>query len=249
MGRVLDALKEIESRPKTPRTAATKHPTATDGTKPASRRMAAVEPAVPPPDDPRYREIVSAVLSRLTLHGGTVFLMAGFSDEEPRGGQWAALYPSLARHVEGGLLVVEAARRGQGLGERFDARGGYGLANVLAGQVAWQNAVHGTTHQGLYLLPARGEASSSDGTTAGDWRVASTADWSPLAAQWRHAHRLVVVDAILSTPREMADWAAVCDAVVLFARLEVTPRREVRRAIRAIQNRGAQILGCVLLES
>jgi len=251
MGRMLEALKVIETQPGLSRpvpTTAVEEPAA----------VAEVENTAPQPIgdrdrstplDPRYRDVVGAVLAQVAVRSDMVLLVAGLADGEPRGGQLAALYPQLAAQVDGGVVVVDADLAGASLAERFDRRRDHGLADVLAGRAAWRDVVCKTEHAGLNLLPGKRGQNCFSGvgpTNRSQKRVLTP--FSTLLAELRQHYRLVLVDTVLSTPGEMGPWATICDAVLLAARLEVTPRREVRQAIRAIRAQGGQILGCVLLE-
>ena len=232
MGQLLEALKQIEERSPLSRPAAPipVESLATVDRDTTSRRgdcrAATADQDRLAPVDPRYRELIGAILCQVALHEHTVLLIAGFGDDEPRGGQLAGLYPPLSEHIDGGLLVVDVDFRGAPLAERFDLRHGHGLADVLTEGVPWQDVVQGTRHSGLYLLPGkRGqEPFAGDGPESASHKRFLTPfaprpdDLSEMLAQLRNAHRLVVLDTILSTPQEMAAWATLCDAAVLAVR-------------------------------
>ncbi len=263
MGQLLEALKQIEdrsplSRPAEPIPVESLASVDQDTTsRRGDRRAATADQDRHAPVDPRYRELIGAILCQVALHDHTVLLIAGFGDDEPRGGQLAGLYPLLGEQIDGGLLVVDVDFRNAPLAERFDLRHGHGLADVLTKGAAWQDVVQGTRHTGLYLLPGgkRGQEPFAGNGPEGTSHKRFLTPFSPrlddlsgTLAELRHAHRLVVLDTILSTPQEMAAWATRCDAAVLAVRLGVTPRRHVRQTIRAIQARGGAVLGCVLLQ-
>ncbi|MBN1591371.1 MAG: hypothetical protein JW888_17795 [Pirellulales bacterium] len=243
MGQLLEALKQIEDRSPLPRPVkpvAVEELATMDHSAASDRRARVESENQPTPIDPRYRELLGTILSQMALGNEMALLVAGFAADEARGGQLAAMYPLLARQVEGGLLVVDADSRHASLGERFDFPHEHGLADVLAGRVRWQDVVRAARHAGLYLLPG-----SPRSTGQVPFRPN---DLSSLLPELRQAHRLVIVDTVLSTTQEIAGWAAICDAVLLTLRLGVTPRRQVRHAIDAIQARNGSVLGCVLLE-
>jgi len=267
MGRMLEALRQLENRSALCRSAGTavversvvrEQPPAAVVEKPAvveepaivEEPVAAEKPGAavqdqPRPIDPRYRQIAGTILSQLTVGNGSVVLVAGFAGDGTRGGQLAAIYPQLAGHMERGLLVVAADFGGASLAERSDLCCEHGLADVLAGRVGWQDAIRETAHPGLFLLPGKWDQASYRHKS---FRKAVPIRLAEVLGELRLAHRPVVVDAVLSSPREMGDWAAMCDAVVLLARLGVTPRRLVRETVGAIRAGGGHVLGCVLLE-
>lgn len=201
------------------------------------------------PLDPRYREVLGIILAQVAARGDTVLLVAGFADEESSGGQLAELYAKLAGQIEGGVLVVDADMANASLAERLGAVEENGPTEMLDVHADWSNAVHKTRYPGLSLVPARkcpGLPSDGDHKSISGKRL--TVPFAALVSDLRATHRLVVVDALFSTPQEVGQWAAMCDAALVVARLEITPRKQIRQAIREIRMHGAQVLGCILLE-
>ncbi|HBO45811.1 MAG TPA: hypothetical protein DD670_18190, partial [Planctomycetaceae bacterium] len=98
------------------------------------------------PVDPRYRELLGAILARMNVRGDMVLLMAGLDEDERRGGQLAAFYPLLGSRIEGGILVVDADHRNAGVTRLLEPLPNTGLRDVLAGNVSWQNAIRETRH-------------------------------------------------------------------------------------------------------
>jgi hypothetical protein len=246
MGHLLEALKQIESRtglheaahvPVVPQRREEKPAPAAPPSKP---RPAAVEDEQVLPIDPRYRELLGAILSQVAVRGNLSLLIAGFAENEPRGGQLASFYPLLASRIEDGILVVDADLRNAGVTGRFDLAEGGGPGDVIAGQSSWEDAVRSTQHSQLSVLPA--------GSVGDDEDRHDSRKLAPCLSELRKLHHLVVVDTILDSPKEMARWSEICDSTVLAVRLGVTPRRLVRETIEAIRARGGDVLGCVLLE-
>ena len=95
MGQLLKALEEIENRSPLSRPA---EPVAIESlasvdedTTPRrdDRRAAIVDQEERALADPRYRELIEAILSQVATRDRTVLLMAGFAEDEPRAGQLA----------------------------------------------------------------------------------------------------------------------------------------------------------------
>ncbi|MBN2217361.1 MAG: hypothetical protein JW719_08285 [Pirellulales bacterium] len=211
--------------------------------------LAAEEPHPSAPLDPRYREVLGMILAQVAARGHTVLLVAGFADEESSGGQLAELYAKLAGQIEDGVLVVDADLANASLAERLGADAEHGPTKLLEIHADWTNAVRETRYPGLYLMPGRkcpGLPSDVDHKPISGNRLA--APFAALVSELRETHRLVLVDALFSTPQEMGSWAAMCDAALVVARLEITPRKQIRQAIRQIRARGAGVLGCILLD-
>ncbi|NLE37401.1 MAG: CpsD/CapB family tyrosine-protein kinase [Pirellulaceae bacterium] len=189
------------------------------------------------PVDPRYRELLGAILARMNVQGDTTLLVAGMAEDEPRGGQLAAFYPLLASRVDGGILVVDADERNAGATRLLGLNPRIALRDVLAGNASWQDAIRETRHPGLFVLPEVPDPTPLDPT-----------DLSALIGVLRESHHLVIVDAVPSSPKAAARWSIVCDAAVLAIRLGVASRRRVRKTLDALAARGTDVVGCVLLE-
>ena len=241
MGRMLDALRQLDEQTHSFHTTEPNvidTPVVPETSAPVDHVPEMLSSKETVPLDPRFREVIGAILSQVALRDSTILLMAGFASDEPKGGQLAAVYPPLAERIDGSMLVVDADSSHGPLADRLHLSNQTGLNDVLFQNVPWREAVQDTGHADLQILPAGKKQKKS----------CSPELLASLLDQWRQTYRLIILDAILASPKETAQWAALCDATLLTVRLSTTPRQEVQRTIEAIRSQAASILGCVLLD-
>jgi Mrp family chromosome partitioning ATPase len=158
----------------------------------------------------------------------------------------AALAVALASQVTGQILAVDATLDEAGLARHLapECEAGEqpraGLADVLAGKVAWQQAVRNTRFGHLDVLPGQAvQAEEPSGPPAARWGAA--------LHQFRQEYQFVLigVSPADAAAKAIARWA---DATYLLIHPGRTGRRAARRAVRTLRQCGGRVLGCLLVE-
>jgi Mrp family chromosome partitioning ATPase len=207
------------------------------------------EPAAPSPDTARDCPPECAAAAARILQDfppgrpGALW----FASPEPAGRATAAvasLAAALACQVTGEILLVDGDLRFPGLAQHFsgtataDSPDGLGFVDVLLGRSCWEDVIRRTGIRHLDLLPGRilGDEESS---------AAGAAQWGAVLSDLRRAYQLVLIDG-----PAIGDFAAepavrCADAVYLVIGLGRTGRRATRRAVAALREAGARVLGCV----
>ena len=200
------------------------------------------EPSIDEPsiDEPaEHGELARNVLKHLSADRG-IIMVTSPGDREGKTSILASLAPALAREVSGEVLAMDADFRAPGLAGRFGVWDDRGLVEVLLGMADWTEVVRKTSLDNLSILPG-GRIPSDDGSLPDDVQFA------PLFDSLRRRFQVTLVDSSSLAYADVASLSHFCDGTLLAVRLGRTSRRAVRRAIRAIENSGGRVLGCVLV--
>jgi Mrp family chromosome partitioning ATPase len=204
----------------------------------------AVEPAAPrpqtPPDD-RYGLLADRILDQLTPTRPAVLMFTSPDDGHGKTTTLRALAPKLAERVSGEVLLVDASLGTPDLAEQFGVPAVAGLSEVLEGRMAWSDAVCPTGVEHLSLLPA-GRRDVPGETAAEKW------DLGGLLRHLVHHYGLILVDTASLVHADAAFAAQSCEGTYLIVRLDRTPRRLAREAVRAIEQGHGRLLGCIAIE-
>ena len=144
-------------------------------------------------------------------------------------------------HAEHGrrTLLIDADLRRPSIHRRFQTESGFGLSNVLTGEVTWQQAVRSSGQADLSILAA-GHPSrrASDLIGRGLYEVLDEAS---------REYDLVIVDAPpLLGFSESLQMAALVDGVLVVVKAGATSRSAVRAVVTALTRLRAHIVGIVL---
>jgi capsular exopolysaccharide synthesis family protein len=114
-----------------------------------------------------------------------------------------------------------------------------GLSDVLAGSIAWQDAVQATTVEGLSVLPC-GKLPPNPAELLG------SAHMSDLLAAWAQEYEQVLLDSPpLLAVADASLLASKCDRLLLVVRAYQTPREPIERALIALSTVHASVMGVV----
>jgi Mrp family chromosome partitioning ATPase len=134
------------------------------------------------------------------------------------------------------LVVVDANRIRPAAAQRLGLGDALGLAEVLEGKVALEQAVQATIQPGLCVLPAG----------------AATQDtpWSPEAMRWvlawlRQRFDVVLVDAPSAESKELCTLIPAVDAVYLVLDSGATDQQQVGALTRQIAQMGSRVGGVI----
>jgi Mrp family chromosome partitioning ATPase len=156
------------------------------------------------------------------------------------------------------------------LGSHFGVPSDPGLADVLCGRAAWEEAIGPTEIPSLFVLPAgrtpeeKGDSPHLCEAPFGPFRQMGTVPFfrpgdpmaggllpadrlEPLLEQWCGRFRLVLVDAPSLVWPEAASLARHFHGTYLALRLGRTRKRALRRAVQALEAAGGRLLGSILL--
>ncbi len=162
----------------------------------------------------------------------------------------AALAVALASQVTGQLLAIDGTHGDTGLARLLAAKPDAGeescpgLADVLTGKAAWQQAVRSTRLPNIEMLPGQPLEKETDGEP-----FPPPADrWAAALRQFRQQYQFVLIGV---SPGDnpaapaMARWA---DATYLLIRPGHTGQRAARQAVRTLRRCGGRVLGCLLID-
>lgn len=138
------------------------------------------------------------------------------------------------------VCLVDADMRRPSVHRYLELERGPGLAEVLAGEISWRDAVRPTENPQLQVIPA-GVLRSSAGDALG------TAEAQDLIDQLTASFDLVIFD--LPPALAVADvetFAHRLDAVLLLYRSGGLPRDAVSLAATKLRQAGAKLVGCVM---
>ena len=205
--------------------------------------------------DSRHVDLAANILTQLPVDGPVSLLFAATASGGVFASSLVPLFSTLAERVEGRTLVVECDYRHAALARRFSVKPKFGLAEVLSSRATWPTAVCRTEQAGLDILCSRALASGLDQSKFEAGRSIlgekSSASWAILQKMLEEMHeqyRLVLLENVSASDREMAQLASVCHGVYLLLRMGQTPRSAARRSVKMVNNAGGQLLGCVLLD-
>jgi Mrp family chromosome partitioning ATPase len=223
-----------------------------------------------------YDKLAETILAQIARGRPAALCFTSIEESIGRTAMVASLAAALARRQPQGVLAVDAdfrQARGDHLASRFGVLPGLGLAGVLGGRVAWDEAIAATGIPSLFVLPAgrtdsgeeKGdsphlcEAPGGRAPTEGWFRQMGTVPFfppenpppdqlAPLLEQWYGRFPLVLVDAPSLVWPEAVSLARHFHGVYLALRLGRTRRRALHRALQALESAGARLLGSILLE-
>ena len=183
-----------------------------------------------------YDELAATILTQIVAERPAALWFTSVEEGIGRTAMVASLAEALARRQSQGVLAVDGDFRRPNLGSYFGVAPDPGLAAVLDGRVAWEEAIVATATASLFVLPAgRGDA-------------APTADrLVPLLEQWGGRFGLVLVDAPALGQPEADRLVRHVHGVYLALRLGQTRQRALRRGLQALEAAGGRLLGGILL--
>jgi Mrp family chromosome partitioning ATPase len=198
-------------------------------------------------------ELAESMCWRLPPDCATILAFSSPGDGDGKTSLLLSLAPELAKRVERGVLVVDAAFRKPDLTARLAISDD---PTPLAAA-----PIHATNLPGLSVLPAPMDACWGGSFNAGPsirWGGSCTATPCETAqltyqqAAWieqlRQNWPLVLVDVPSLEHVEAAAMLRRCDGVYLVVRLGHTARRAIAEAARVIAHAGGRLLGCVVVE-
>lgn len=185
----------------------------------------------------QYRRLRDRILSQLPRGGSAAILVASADRDTGTTTTTIHLASVLAEVSSGDVLVIDADGRHGDLARRLGIDAAYGLADVLAGRVGWQEAVVRIPPGCVQVL-----ASCSK-------RVIAAPDLATrlnaFVADLKRRYRAVIIDGGIASSAEATAWPAVCDAVYLCLELEETSTRGTAEAVSQLRRAGGRVLGCI----
>lgn len=185
----------------------------------------------------QYRRLRDRILSQLPRAGSAALLVVSADRDTGTTTTTIHLASVLAEVSSGDVLVIDADGRHGDLARRLGIDAAYGLADVLAGRVAWQGAVVRIPPGCVQVL-----ASCSKRVVATDDLATRLAT---LVADLKRRYRMVIVDGGIASSAEATAWPSVCDGVYLCLELEETSTSGTNEAISRLRRAGGRILGCI----
>jgi len=187
-----------------------------------------------------YEMMSQYITARLTPHQPEILLLTSSGDGEGKTVTLFSLSKTLADHLHGEVIVVDANFHRPDFTRLWGGTFNYGLDEVLSGSRVWQQVVCKTTADRLSILPNRGLERNTK-------RHFTAQEWSFLFDQLRKWYQLVLVDGPSLAHAETASIVSGCDGVYLAVRLGYTSPRAVREAVRVVQQAGGQLLGGIVI--
>ena len=196
-------------------------------------------PVIEPLGSDPYAAAAWQILRLLPQGRSQVLQFTSPSDGHGKTVTLARLLPHVARTFAGSVLVVDANTRNPDLARRLDVPVTWRLTDVLSGATHWMNAVRATSLPRVSLLPGgTGTLQRPDVRTA-----------AGLLRELAGHYDLVLIDATSLAHEGTAQLAATCDGTCLVVRLSEGSRRMVRESVRAIDNAGGRLLGCIAIDA
>ncbi len=206
------------------------------------------EPRSPwtPSTDPKARPDPLGELAESVLRATVPEKSAGFLFMSPDSDTLGIdllvpLTMSLARRLDGDLLLVDTNLRRPALAARLGVEASRGLTDVLSGSWRWPDVVRRTVVPGVDLLPA-----VPFSTPAGP--PPERLHLERLLVETRARYGLVLIHAASLRNPEVAPLARHCDGVYLVVRLHATTRRAAMEAGPLLRRAGANLRGCVVVQ-
>ncbi len=147
---------------------------------------------------------------------------------------------SLARRLDGDLLLIDANLRRPALGARLGVEASRGLTDVLTGAASWRDVVRRTVVPGVDVVPA-----VPFSTPAGP--PPDRLNLRRLLAEAREEYGLILVHAASLRYPEVVSIARDCEGAYLVVRLHATSRRTLHQAGPILRQAGVNLLGCVVV--
>lgn len=190
-----------------------------------------------------FRDLKQRITSGPKAQKRRVILVTGPAGGEGKSTVAVNLALVLAENAGYRVLVVDADLSKPELPTVFGLESGTGLAEMLLGRAAAEEAVRPTGLGNLWVL---GAGKSRDNPKELMVPGKLQAVMEELARRFRY----VVVDG--PGPLRLlegAELGSAADAVLLVLRRKQTDKRQAAEAVRLIRNRGAEVLGCVLVDA
>ncbi len=225
--------------------------------KASGRRRELIVPFAPrSPATEGYRILRTNLLLIMERTGNNVFLVTSSGPAEGKSTTTSNLATAFAQGGKRVLLIGANMRRPQ-MYKIFGLDRERGLSNILAGEIAWKEAVKDfrdvALHEGgqLELATAPGLDHLFFITAGG--RTIQPAEWlslptfKQLLEEVRKEFDIVLVDGtpVLPVPDSVIIAQAV-DQVLLVDQVGVASKESVRRALKSLQNVGGTVAGLVL---
>lgn len=144
------------------------------------------------------------------------------------------------RHLK--VLVVDGDFRRSSLARMLNQPDGPGLAQVLTGDMRFDEVVRDTPIPNLKFLPA----GSMNKRSATELLTMATAD--PAFRRMRNEYHYTIVDTPpATTVTDVGIIGQMCDGVVVIVRLNRTHEAAAKRAVRLLHVNNIPILGCMIV--
>lgn len=143
------------------------------------------------------------------------------------------------RHLK--VALVDADLRNSSLAKLLNLKTGPGLAEVIRGEVSYQEAICPTHQDNVSLIPAGSSGTHNPAKLLGARR---TEDFLRFL---RREHHYVLID--MPPAHSFADvgiLGQLCTGVILVVRMNRTSEPAAKRTVRLLQSNKINVLGCVL---
>lgn len=187
----------------------------------------------------QYRRLRDRILSQVP-RGVPVALLFTSPDREA-GTTTTVIHLAcvLAEVTAGDTLIVDANLRNPELAARLNIDAEFGLGDVLADRVAWQQSV-------VRIAPGRVHVLGGGGAGHSVEMPAEPERLARLVADFKRRYRVVLIDAGTFDSDSVACWSGMCDGTYLLLELSSTPPEAAARSIDRVRAAGGKTLGCVL---
>ena len=195
------------------------------------------------PSAEEFRGLKQTLLTGPGADKRHVILVTGPASGEGKSTVAVNLALALGEKADYRVLLIDADVRKPELPETFGLESGAGLAELLMGRAAIEEAVTSTGMNNVWVMGA-GKARQNPEKLLVPKKLRT------MLSQLIRTFRYVVIDG--PAPRvclESAELAPVADAVLLVLRRKKSGKRDVDETVRLIRNRGAEVLGCVLVDA
>lgn len=175
-----------------------------------------------------------------SLQGVKILAVTSAVSREGKTSLAAQLVVSLAGATGKRTLLIDCDMRSPDIHRIFDIERGPGLAEVLGGTCAVEDAIHTEFSDSIHLLPA--------GTlTTSPHRLLGNGTFNKLLDQLRSTYTYIVIDTPPILPAsEALVMARAADAAVLCVRRDFSRLRQVAEAHSRLQTAGVRAAGAVL---
>lgn len=144
------------------------------------------------------------------------------------------------RHLK--VLVVDGDFRRSSLAQMLNQPEEPGLAEVLSGEVSYEEAIRNTPLPNLKFMPA----GSTKGRSAPELLTAAAA--SPTFRRMQNDFHYTIVDTPpATTVTDVGIIGQMCSGVIVIVRLNRTHQAAAKRAVRLLQVNNIPILGCLIV--
>ncbi|MBN2296292.1 MAG: hypothetical protein JXM70_27930 [Pirellulales bacterium] len=200
--------------------------------------------------DSRHVDLATNILAQLPATGSVSLLFAGMAAGGVHATSLVPLFSALAEGVEGRTVVVECDFHRAALARHFSVEPRFGLADVLSSLATWPSAVTPSIQDGLDVLCSLSTKSMAAGCEFDQFSSDHQRSiFAKMLTEIREKYRLVLLENVSVTDRQMSQLVAYCQGVYLLLRAGQTPRDAARVALKSINRAGGQLLGCVLLDA